>query len=622
MKQYRERGGALKHKMFLGMIMTLIPILIVVTVLFWQTRSALKEEYIETAHHSLVEISGDIDEKLEEIEYTSDSYAANDSLNAYAEKHYSEKTRDYKTADILRIYRQIFDAVDWQGRREKMSAMYTQNGELLNFLDPNNDTEEVRQRLEEMDVDSPNTLMQLTWYPAQENFLVSDLPENVHQRMAVLASRRVYSWNSKRYEYVQIFALEEELFYSLYKERTETLHGEVYIVDGNGNLISTSDAERLAAGRTPQEIRKLLDSGAEMIEVSGENGTDLVSMVKSAKADWTIVMIAPVREITKDVDSLYYKFSVILLICMGISGILMAWLYKSFMAPIGRLNNSMREVYGGNLNAYVEMKENARQNEINEMMVYYNSMLRRINTHIIEGLKADRKKKELELEVLMSQINPHFLYNTLENIVWKSNEAGRPDIGRIAASLGRMYRLSISGGQVIVPMEHEIEHLMAYVKIQRNRYGDGVEFDLRTDMEKMHELYSLKILLQPIVENAFLYGMDGSDRRMTIRVAIRERDGWVSIRVLDTGCGMDRERLRAVREQTAHGRKHESAQEKNRRSTGIGLHSVQMRIKLYFGLENAVSVYSKKGYGTLVVVKIPKITKNDVDENGNLKKEP
>ncbi len=88
------------------------------------------------------------------------------------------------------------------------------------------------------------------------------------------------------------------------------------------------------------------------------------------------------------------------------------------------------------------------------MMRYYNNMLRSIHVHVVEKLESERRKKELELEVLVSQINPHFLYNTLENIVWKSNEAGHPDIGRLAAMLGRMYRLSTSGGQIIIPVKH------------------------------------------------------------------------------------------------------------------------------------------------------------------------
>ena len=169
-----------------------------------------------------------------------------------------------------------------------------------------------------------------------------------------------------------------------------------------------------------------------------------------------------------------------------------------------------------------------------------------------------------------------------------------------------------------MPLEDEIEHLMMYVKIQQNRYGDCVEFDLRTDMEQVHQLYSLKILLQPIVENSFLYGMEDQERPMIIRVSIREKDGWVIIRVADNGCGMGKERLEQVRAQIREGRKSGDIQNR-RKSTGIGLHSIEMRIKLYFGIENAVSVYSRESGGTLVIVRIPKITRENIDENGNLK---
>ena len=114
--------------------------------------------------------------------------------------------------------------------------------------------------------------------------------------------------------------------------------------------------------------------------------------------------------------------------------------------------------------------------------------------------------------------------------------------------------------------------------------------------------------------------MDGLDRLMVIRMTIREKGGWVTIKVLDNGKGMDKKRLEEVRTQIHSGRKYEKGgAEKNRRSTGIGLNSVEMRIKLYFGLDHAVSIYSKEGQGTLVVVKIPRITKEDVDEEGNLK---
>lgn len=108
------------------------------------------------------------------------------------------------------------------------------------------------------------------------------------------------------------------------------------------------------------------------------------------------------------------------------------------------------------------------------MMTYYNTMLVQINRFIEERVEDEKKKKKLELEVLMGQVNPHFLYNTLENIVWKSNEVGSLDIGRLAASLGRLYRLSIGNGEVLVGVKQEVEHLMAYINIQKNR-DDGYD---------------------------------------------------------------------------------------------------------------------------------------------------
>lgn len=614
----KKKTGALKRKMLFGMLLILNPVLGVVTLLFWQTRSALKEEYIRTAHHDLREVSRNVDEKVDEVYAMSDVYAGTDEFEDYAETIYSKRSSSYKKGAIVRIHEQILEPLDRLNRREKLSAMYTWRGELLNFRDPNQDTEETKHELEKMQVNDPANLMQLIWYPARENFLLSDKPKDIHEKMAVFASRRVFSREHNRYEYVQIFALNEGVFYDLYKDKAKALRGEIYIIDGEGKVISSSDEEILKEGKIPERLfEKVQDSSTKVLEIGRNKKSYLVDIKKSEINDWRTIMVVPETQVTASVDTLYLKFFIILLVSVGTSALLITYLYRSFMEPINKLNISMKEVYNGNLDAYVELKEYLRRNEIYDMMVYYNSMLKRINTHIIEGLKADRKKKELELEVLMSQINPHFLYNTLENIVWKSNEAGRPDIGRMAASLGRMYRLSISGGQVIVPMEHEIEHLMAYVKIQKNRYGDSVEFELQTDMTQVHELYSLKILLQPIVENSFLYGTEGLERPMTVRLSIRKRDGWVWIRVIDNGCGMEKERLEQVRSQIKEGRKNTG--EKAPRSTGIGLHSAQMRIRLYFGIEDAVSIYSKKGMGTLVVVKIPVITKEDVDENGNLK---
>ncbi|WP_156945297.1 sensor histidine kinase [Lacrimispora indolis] len=612
----KKRNIGLKRRMLYGILQVLIPVMVIITMLFWHTRKVMKQEYMRTTQSRITDIANKIDAKLQDIYSVSDNFAANDQLNKYIEKEYSPQEQMYKKLDIVRIYSNIFGAYDMLNQRVRISAMYTYKGELFNFLDPNNDTEEVIKRLRAMNIEDPDLLMKFRWFPLQDNFLLSDRPSEVRERKAVMGIRRIYSWEKGRYECVQLFALKEKDIYEQYAELAESIPGDIYVVTEDGRLISSSSETAVEAGEIPEKLRdEIMEQEEELTKGWEAQGKQMIQVKASDVNDWKIVMVVPVKSVTREVDVLYYRIFLVMMACVSLCAMMIFYLYKSFMDPIGKLNASMKEVYGGNLNAYVDVKQ---KNEVGDMIRYYNSMLERINTHIIEGLQSERKKKELELEVLMSQINPHFLYNTLENIVWMSNEAGRPDIGRTAASLGRMYRLSISGGQVIVPMEHEIEHLMAYVKIQKNRYKEDFEFDLKTDMRQIHELFSLKIILQPAVENSFLYGMAGLKHPMMIRLTVKEKGRWVIIKIMDNGRGMDREKLREVRDQIRFGKIKKEEEEQNRRSTGIGLHSIEARIKLYFGVDRAVSIYSKKDAGTLTVIRIPRITGEDIDEHGNL----
>ena len=616
-KIQKKKNADLKRRMLYGILQVLIPVMVIITILFWHTRNVMKQEYMRTTQSRITDIASKIDAKLQDIYSVSDNFAANDQLKQYIEKEYSPQDQMYKKLDIVRIYSNIFEAYDMLNRRVRISAMYTYKGELFNLLDPNNDTEEVVRKLRDMNIEDPDLMMKFRWYPLQDNFFLSDRPQEVRQRKAVMGIRRIYSWEKSRYEYVQVFALKEQDIYEQYAELAQSIPGDIYVITGDGSLISSSSETAVEAGEIPEKLKgEILKQTENLTKGRETSGSQMIQVKDSDVNDWKIVMVVPMKSVTREVDVLYYRIFLVMLACVGICAIMIFYLYKSFMDPIGKLNASMKEVYGGNLNAYVEEKQ---KNEVGDMIRYYNSMLERINTNIIEGLQSDRKKKELELEVLMSQINPHFLYNTLENIVWMSNEAGRPDIGRTAASLGRMYRLSISGGQVIVPMEHEIEHLMAYVKIQKNRYKEDFSFDLRTDMRQIHELYSLKIILQPAVENSFLYGMAGLKHPMMIRLTVKEKGGWVMIKIMDNGRGMDREKLNEVRDQIRFGKIRKEEEEQNRRSTGIGLHSIEARIKLYFGVDRAVSIFSKKDTGTLTVIRIPRITREDIDDHGNLK---
>ena len=189
------------------------------------------------------------------------------------------------------------------------------------------------------------------------------------------------------------------------------------------------------------------------------------------------------------------------------------------------------------------------------MMEGYNAMLDSLRIGMEREMQLQRRRQELEMQVLMSQINPHFLYTTLETIVWKAGEAGRPDIGKLASSLGKLYRLSISGG-LFVPLRQELDHVQMYMNIQRSRYGNKVSYDVRLKHCDAAAVEVLKLILQPVVENSLLYGMDGLDRVLRIRITARRRGDKLVLWVTDNGVGMDADTLEKVRSQIQIGRAH------------------------------------------------------------------
>ncbi|MCR1841513.1 sensor histidine kinase [Murimonas intestini] len=610
----RDNRWNLKKRMLVGFLAVLGGVFVIITVLFLHTRNTLKEEYRAMLKARVEGIGNDIDALIRDVYNVSDNFAFNDQLESYIDKVYKPEDWAIKKADTLKLYKQIFSVYDMLQERQKLGAIYTYKGILFNFIDVNNDGQEVIDKLEEMGVNKKEHLMRFYWYPLQDNFFASDAYGDIRKDKIVMGVRNVYSVWKGFYVCTHIFSLREEELYNLYKDDIPSVKGDIFVLMGEGELLSSSDTEALGKEQIDPELRSMIRS-READEFRWNNNQ--VCVRQSEVNNWLTVAVIPEKVMTQEIDTLYLRIFLALGACMALCCAMILYLYRSLIGPVNELSTAMTEVYGGNLNAYVKV---TARNEIGDMMRYYNDMLKSINVHVVEKLEADRNKKELELEVLMSQINPHFLYNTLENIVWKSNEAGRPDIGRLAASLGRMYRLSISGGKVIVPMQHEIEHLMAYIKIQKDRHGENFEFDLRIDAAKARQLYSLKILLQPVVENSFLYAAEGLERKLIIRLCMRERGEEIEIRVIDNGVGMGRERLAQVRDQIRNGRKHQQEDEKNRRSTGIGLNSVAARLTLYFGIQNPIKIYSKKGMGTITVIRMPRLTGDMVGEDGELKK--
>lgn len=617
MKKYKQRYISFQYKMTGTVILFLVFTFILIAALFYSAGMNIKEETLKNVSYSAGEISNKLDDMVSNIYSVSDAFAIDERMEMFTEQTYKGKRVEKRKA-IMQIFNQIFASYDLLKSNEKMSAIYTMKGELFNFIDPDNDKPRTIQQLLVMGINDKDNLAKFCWYPVRDNFLKTDSGQELRKQKAVFGSRRVFSRLKSSYTCIHIFAVNEEKIYEQYKDLAEQYYADIYILTQNGELISASDENVLRAGYVEEDLKtQILGRQGNVFEVRELNRSIIVA--ESPVNHWLTVISVPADHITATANSLFRRVTGAITICIGLACIMLIFFYRSFMKPVSKLNQSMQRVNAGELNAYVE---SGRNDEIGRMIGYYNAMLASINQYITERLQMDRKKKELELEVLMNQINPHFLYNTLETIVWKSNEAGRPDIGRIAASLGRLYRLSVNMGELFVSLKQEIEHVMAYVKIQENRYEDQFKFELKVNYEEIYDLFTIKILLQPIVENSFLYAMDGLERTLKIRLSIHVREKDVVIKVADTGAGMDKSRLEAARRQIKTGIREHTSEEiiRRRKSTGIGLHNVYERLQLYFGAEYDLQIHSKEGVGTVTILKIPKISKTEAQAMNEAKK--
>lgn len=610
----KRKRWNIKKRIMAGFVIVLAIVSAVVTLLFRQTENTLRMEYRKLVQSSVEGAVHRLDMLIREVYNISDNFAFNKQLDDYLDKEYTEEQIYQKRADVVRMNRDFFEVSNILQKRQKISGILTNKGVLFNFEDVNCDGVEVTECLVALGINNPEHLMRFCWYPLQKNFMVSDATGNVRKDKAVFGSRRVYSVWKAAYVYTHIFCIQEAELYEAYQESVVETKGEIFILDENGNLLSSSNEESVTRGAVDDVFKKrILNRTEDDFTWKSGRGNFEICVRQSELNKWLTVAVIPQQNITGEVNALYLRIYVVLILCLLGCVILLLRMYQEFFTPINALNQAMNEVQMGNLNAYV--KETG-SNEIADMMRCYNNMLQSIHVHVVEKLESERQKKELELEVLVSQINPHFLYNTLENIVWKSNEAGHPDIGRLAAMLGRMYRLSTSGGQIFIPVKHEIEHLTAYTQIQKNRYGDAFEFDLRVDHEEVRKLMTLKIILQPIIENSFLHGMEGLDRQLKIRLKMRRVGDRLQMKLIDNGVGITKERLDKVRRRIRGEEVEEERQMDMQRSSGIGLHNVAARIRLYFGIEEPVKISSIYGVGTIIIVQIPVLTKEDLDERG------
>ncbi|QJC51509.1 sensor histidine kinase [Paenibacillus albicereus] len=383
---------------------------------------------------------------------------------------------------------------------------------------------------------------------------------------------------------------------------TKRLEGQRFLLLGEqGEILFDSSRSEWTGQPLPsaelEQRRQVQTEGEMTIPLQGEE--QLATFVNMDSLPWTLVSLTPMKALTKpvsDLNRLLVFFLAAYLVCsVGV----VAYITLSFTQPIFQLVRLMRKLEDGDFALHIPHQ--SRQDEIGWLYRGFNRILRRIESLIEQSTLAERSKKELEFQVLSHQINPHFLYNTLDSIRWKAENHGRTDIGEMVSALGNLLRLSLNQGKELTTVGRELEQVKAYVQIEQARIGRPLRVAYFFD-ERMLERPLIRLLLQPLVENAIQHSIRENIDRGKVVLTGRMDGEDLRIEIADNGRGIPDSVLRALDSE-------ESAPVRGRR-TGVGLRNVNERLKLYFGPDYRLRIDTGE-QGTRIVIRHPALPPDD-----------
>lgn len=369
--------------------------------------------------------------------------------------------------------------------------------------------------------------------------------------------------------------------------------GYIYLMDSNGDIIWHPKFELIASGRVKENnlVAAGYDDGSREEIFNGTRQTVVTKTV--GYTGWKLVGVIKGTGIS--LNMLKTRLFIVFVILLIIFIVILINSYISFRVtnPIRELEKSVKELEEGNLDADIYM---GGSYEVQHLGKSVQDMKFRIKGLMQDIVNEHEEKRKSEFDSLQAQINPHFLYNTLDIIVWQIENEKQSEAVHTVTALARFFRLSLGKGKNIVTVKDEIDHVKNYLMIQHMRFKN--KFDYEFDIaEDVLELPSLKLMLQPLVENAIYHGMEFMDGDGLIVVKAWREENELYLSVADNGLGMTEDKVEMILtgESTSG----------NGRGSGIGVKNVNERIKLYFGEAYGLTIDSEPDEGTTVIIHLP-----------------
>lgn len=389
-------------------------------------------------------------------------------------------------------------------------------------------------------------------------------------------------------------------FQDIMKNANITSEGLVYLMSENGRMITSSNSSIL------QKMQKkgiLLNYGAELFMEKKKEGQKeyYITRQNVDGASWQMILIIPENEYEDQYRFLWLSAALMLGSMIAVI-VLMSYLLSGYyVGRLKKLNVEMTGLESGNLNANLPIT--TEEDEIEEIYHNFNGMVQEVQRLMQEHYQLGKEVKMTEARALQAQINPHFLYNTLDLINWISMDYGAEEIGTLTWNLARFYRLSLNHGKSLISIGEEVEHVEVYVNIENYHFDNAISLEVDVP-EELKSYACLNIILQPFVENAIVHGIAEKPdiESCEIRICARREEQDIVFSVQDDGPGVDVKEMQKETQQDIRTAQH-----------GYGVRNINFRLKLCFGEKYGVT-YLESEKGTHVEIKIPVMTMAEAEE--------
>ena len=428
----------------------------------------------------------------------------------------------------------------------------------------------------------------IIWYPFETGFV-----EHCKGKHVICAVKSMDGGVLRQPYGVILVQMEEELLNSIYKD--SLIKGNTfYIIDRDGRVISSNNRKTTGEELFYDNIQLLTNKDNMVIRnIKIENKKNMLISQKIPIVEWYIVEVISYESILSALYSLRYY-----LIPLTASLVIIAFaasfiIIRRLTYPIKILSNGMMEVQKGNFSVQLYYDG---ENELRVLIDVFNSMTVQLDNYLKNYLREQDEKKRAEYMALQAQINPHFLYNTLDSVkalVWTGNSRL---VDSTITALVKLLKKTIGSPDEMVTIADEIESVRNYVQLQNIRYGDKVELNIYIE-PKIAECKILKLIMQPVVENSIIHGISPMEGKGIISIYIMPYGRDIRIEIIDNGIGMNQSKLVGILGETP----------KDKNFGGIGLGNVDKRLKLFFGLGYGIQINSKENIGTQVIITHPMI---------------